>query len=134
VTVAIITGTARPTATHIPLNPEAGHTRYDISYANATDLHSVDRSRLRRYRGRLHPAELLELESAIRTYLGLQHRRTRVPGLERGPVDDGILARPTAPVQVCACWTDRSVGGQEGRRTSASDATVTAWLTSSMQT
>lgn len=111
-TVAIITGTARPTATHIPLNPEAGHTRYDISYANATDLHSVDRSRLRRYRGRLHPAELPELESAIRTYLGLQHRRTRVPGLERGPVDDGILARPHG-----TCAGLRLLDRQVGRRT-----------------
>ncbi len=71
VTVAIITGTAGPAPTHIPLDPEAGPTGHDISYANATDLHSVDRSRLRRRRGRLHPAELQRLESAIRTYLGL---------------------------------------------------------------
>ncbi|MGH8893488.1 MAG: type II toxin-antitoxin system PemK/MazF family toxin [Actinomycetes bacterium] len=71
VTVAIITGTAGPAPTHIPLDPGVGLTRYAISYANATDLHSVDRSRLRRRRGRLHPAELQKLESAIRTYLGL---------------------------------------------------------------
>jgi mRNA interferase MazF len=71
VTVAVITGTAGPAPTHIPLDSEAGLTRYDVSYANATDLHSVDRSRLRRRRGRLHPAELQRLESAIRTYLGL---------------------------------------------------------------
>lgn len=70
-TVAVITGTAGPDATHIPLDPEAGLTRYDVSYANATDLHTVDQSRLRRRRGRLHPAELQRLESAIRTYLGL---------------------------------------------------------------
>lgn len=44
---------------------------YDVSYANATDLHSIDRSRLRTRRGRLHPAQLQRLESAIRTYLGL---------------------------------------------------------------
>lgn len=71
VTVAIITGTPGPEPTHILLDSEAGLTRYDISYANATDLHSVDRSRLRRRRGRLHPAELQRLEAAIRTYLGL---------------------------------------------------------------
>lgn len=71
VTVAIITGTAGPAPTHIPLDPESGLTRYDISYANATDLHSVDQSRLRRRRGRLHPVELQRLEAAIRTYLGL---------------------------------------------------------------
>lgn len=71
VTVAVITGTAGPAATHIALDPGAGLTRYDASYANATDLHSVDRSRLRRRRGRLHPAELQRLESAVGTYLGL---------------------------------------------------------------
>jgi mRNA interferase MazF len=71
VTVAVITGTAGPVPTHIPLDADAGLTRYEISYANATDLHSVDQSRLRRRRGRLHPAELQRLESAIRTYLGL---------------------------------------------------------------
>ncbi len=71
VTVAVITGTAGPVPTHIPLDADAGLTRYEISYANATDLHSVDQSRLRRRRGRLHPAELQRLDSAIRTYLGL---------------------------------------------------------------
>jgi mRNA-degrading endonuclease toxin of MazEF toxin-antitoxin module len=49
--------------------------RYDVSYANATDLHTVARSRLRTRRGRLHPAEVRSLELAIRTYLGLCDRR-----------------------------------------------------------
>jgi mRNA interferase MazF len=71
VTLAVITGTAGPEPTHIPLGAEAGLTRHDVSYANATDLHTVDQSRLRRRRGRLHPAELQRLEAAIRTYLGL---------------------------------------------------------------
>ncbi len=71
VTVVVITGTAGPAPTHIPLDGEAGVTRYDVSHANATDLHTIDRSRLRRRRGRLHPAEMQHLESAIRTYLGL---------------------------------------------------------------
>ena len=35
-----------------------------ISYVNATDLHSVDKSRLRHRRGRLHPHELARLEEA----------------------------------------------------------------------
>lgn len=71
VTVAVVTGTAGPVPTHVPLDSDAGLTRYDVSYANATDLHSVDQARLRRRRGRLHPAEMGRLESAIRTYLGL---------------------------------------------------------------
>ena len=44
---------------------------HDVSFVNATDLHSIDKSRLRRQRGRLHPRELMSLEEAIRTYLGL---------------------------------------------------------------
>ena len=71
VTVAVVTGTPGPEPTHIPLGAEAGLTRYDVSYANATDLHSVDKGRLRKRRGRLHPAEMQRLEEAVRTYLGL---------------------------------------------------------------
>jgi mRNA interferase MazF len=71
VTIAVITGTAGPPPTHIPLAADAGLTRYDVSYANATDLHTVDQGRLKKRRGRLHSAELQRLESAIRTYLGL---------------------------------------------------------------
>jgi mRNA-degrading endonuclease toxin of MazEF toxin-antitoxin module len=71
VTIAVITGTAAPEPTHIPLGAAAGLTRCDVSYVNATDLHTVDQSRLKRQRGRLHPAELQRLEAAIRTYLGL---------------------------------------------------------------
>lgn len=71
VTVAVITGTEGPPQTHIPLDRDAGLTGYDVSYVNVTDLHSVDKSRLRRRRGRLHPRELMRLEEAVRTYLGL---------------------------------------------------------------
>ena len=71
VTVVVITGTTGPTPTHVELGSEAGLTRYDVSYANATDVHSVHRNRLRRRRGRLHPAEMQRLEGAVRTYLGL---------------------------------------------------------------
>jgi len=71
VTVSVITATEGPTVTHIPLGADAGLTRYPVNYANATDLHTTDKARLRRRRGRLHPAELVRLEDAVRTYLGL---------------------------------------------------------------
>ena len=71
VTVAVITGTEGPAQPHIPLDRESDLTCYDVSFVNATDLHSIDKSRLRRQRGRLHPRELMSLEEAIRTYLGL---------------------------------------------------------------
>jgi len=71
VTVAIVAGTEGPAQTHIPVDSESGLTGYDVSYVSATDLHSVDKSRLRHRRGRLHPRELARLEEAIRLYLGL---------------------------------------------------------------
>jgi mRNA interferase MazF len=71
VTVAVVTGTEGPPQTHISLDRDAGLTGYDVSYVNATDLHSIDKSRLRRRRGRLHPRELMRLEEAVRLYLGL---------------------------------------------------------------
>ena len=71
VTVAVVTGTEGPSQTHIPVGPGSGLTGYDVSYVNVTDLHSIDKSRLRRRRGRLHPRELTRLEEAVRTYLGL---------------------------------------------------------------
>jgi mRNA interferase MazF len=71
VTVAVVTGTEGPAHTHIPLDRESGLTSHNVSFVNATDLHSIDKSRLRRRRGRLHPRELMSLEEAVRTYLGL---------------------------------------------------------------
>lgn len=71
VTVAVVTGTAGPPSTHIPLDAHAGLTRYPESFVNATDLHTVSQTRLRQRRGRLHPAELMRLEDAVRLYLGL---------------------------------------------------------------
>jgi mRNA interferase MazF len=71
VTVAIVTGTEGPAQTHVPVDSESGLTGYDVSYVNATDLHSVDKSRLRHRRGRLHARELARLEEAIRVYLWL---------------------------------------------------------------
>jgi mRNA interferase MazF len=71
VTVVVVTGTEGPSTTHVVLGSEAGSTRYDVSYANAADVHTVDKTRLRRRRGRLDAAELRSLETAVRTYLGL---------------------------------------------------------------
>jgi len=71
VTVAVVTGTEGPAQTHIPLDRESGLTGYDVSFANATDLHSIDKSRLRHRRGRLHARELMILEEAVHIYLGL---------------------------------------------------------------
>jgi mRNA interferase MazF len=70
-TVAVITGTEGPPSTHVRIDRDAGLTGYDESYANATDLHTVDKARLHRRRGLLHPRELAGLEDAVRLYLGL---------------------------------------------------------------
>jgi len=71
VTVAVITGTEGPVVTHIAVGREAGLTKDDVSYVNATDIHTVGQARLARRRGVLHPAELARLEDAVRTTLGL---------------------------------------------------------------
>ena len=71
VTVAVITGSEGPPATHIPLNRDVGLTGHDISYVNATDLHSIAKPRLTRQRGRLDLAELESVEDAVRAYLDL---------------------------------------------------------------
>lgn len=72
VTVALITGTAGPTATHVPTGADAGLTKYDESYVNCTDLHTVAKPRLRRKLGLLAPSELLRVEDSVRLILGLQ--------------------------------------------------------------
>ena len=70
-TVVLITGTEGPAATHVRLDRDAGLTGRDISYVNVTDLHSVPKSKLRKKRGLLHPAEMQLVEDAVRAYLGL---------------------------------------------------------------
>lgn len=70
-TVALITGTEGPHSTHVRLDSDAGLTGYDVSFVNATDLHTLPKGKLRKQRGRLHPAELAQVEDAIRGYLGL---------------------------------------------------------------
>lgn len=71
VTVALITGTEGPRQTHVPLDAEAGVDGYDLSFVNATDLHTVPLSRFRRRRGLLAPSELARLEDALRLVLDL---------------------------------------------------------------
>jgi mRNA interferase MazF len=72
VTVAVITGTGGPATTHVPLNPDAGLTKYPESFVNCTDLHTIAKPRLRRRLGLLSPHELRRAEEAIRLTLGLQ--------------------------------------------------------------
>lgn len=57
--------------THLPLNADAGLTRYDESYADVTSLQLVDELDLLRQRGRLASSELRRVEAAVRVYLGL---------------------------------------------------------------
>jgi mRNA interferase MazF len=71
VTVALVTGTPGPDVTHVRIGPEAGVTKYEESYVNCADLHSLDKPRLRRRLGRLAPVELRSVESAVRVILGL---------------------------------------------------------------
>jgi mRNA interferase MazF len=73
VTVALVTGTAGPSVTHLPIGPESGLTKYDESYVNCADLHTVAKPRLRRRLGLLAPVELRRVEEAVRLILGLQH-------------------------------------------------------------
>ncbi len=70
-TAVLITGTAGPRSTHIPLDADAGLTRYAESYAVATELHNVPLQALRRRRGRLPRHELRALEDAVRVAHGL---------------------------------------------------------------
>ncbi|MEU8468760.1 type II toxin-antitoxin system PemK/MazF family toxin [Streptomyces sp. NPDC029006] len=70
-TVAVITGTPGPTSTHVPVGADCRVTRYDDSYVNCTDLHTVDRPRLRRRLGLLAPSEMRRVEECVRVILGL---------------------------------------------------------------
>nr|WP_274535356.1 type II toxin-antitoxin system PemK/MazF family toxin [Streptomyces sp. CB00455] len=73
VTVALITGASGPEVTHTPIGPDAGLTKYDESYVNCADLHTVAISRLRRKLGLLAPGELRRVEDSVRLILGLRH-------------------------------------------------------------
>jgi mRNA interferase MazF len=72
ITVAVVTGTDGPSATHVPIGSDAGLRKYDQSFVNCSDLHTVAKPRLRRRLGLLAPAELTRVEDAIRLILGLR--------------------------------------------------------------
>ena len=76
VTVAVVTGTRGPSTTHVELGPSAGLTKYPVSYANVTDLHTVPIARCRTFRGRLAPREMELLEDSLALVLGLPARGT----------------------------------------------------------
>lgn len=71
VTVVVVTGTAGPAATHIPLDADAGVDLYAVSFANATDVHTVPLSRFVKRRGLLSAAELQRVGVAVRLVLDL---------------------------------------------------------------
>jgi mRNA interferase MazF len=66
-----VTGTLGPAATHVPLIPESGLTRYAESYADITMLQPVDRTCLLARRGMVALSELRRVEEQLRTYLVL---------------------------------------------------------------
>jgi mRNA interferase MazF len=63
---------AGPAVTHVPVGAESGLTKYDESFVNCTDLHTVAKQRLRGRLGLLGPAELRRVEDTVRLTLGLQ--------------------------------------------------------------
>jgi mRNA interferase MazF len=71
VAVAMITGTAGPRSTRIPVGADAGLTRYDESYVDVMSVHTVPLDRFQRRRGRMSATELLAVETALRLVLGL---------------------------------------------------------------
>ena len=71
ITVAVVTGTEGPPATHVPLDADAGVDRYAVPYANATDLHTVPMSRFRLRKGLLNAAEIERLGEAVKLVLDL---------------------------------------------------------------
>src|SRR5260370_31155831 len=64
VTAALVTGTAGPQYTHIPLGADAGLTEYAESHANATDLHTIPNPSVHPRRGRLAVADSAGLQQA----------------------------------------------------------------------
>lgn len=71
VTIALVTGSSGPPSTHVQIGPDAGVTKYDESFINCTDLHSVDKAKCYRQLGRLAISELKHVERNLRLILGL---------------------------------------------------------------
>ena len=71
VAVIPVTGTRGPDQTHVPLDRDAGLTRYAESFADVTGLQPVARTRLLERRGLLATTELDRLARQLTIYLGL---------------------------------------------------------------
>lgn len=71
VTIALITGTSGPGATHVPVGEESGLKKYTESYVNCTDLHTVRKFQLRRLLGYLSQTELDSVATRVRLILEL---------------------------------------------------------------
>jgi mRNA-degrading endonuclease toxin of MazEF toxin-antitoxin module len=73
VTGVMVTHSEGPAESHIPLTAEDGLrlTGYTVSYANTTDIRTVNLPAIRSRHGRLRYAKLREIENAVRDYLGL---------------------------------------------------------------
>ena len=72
IAAVIVTGSEGPTTTtHIALDADAGVTKYSMSWSNAAEVQAVPKSRFRRRRGLLAPAEFQQLEEALRAVLAL---------------------------------------------------------------
>lgn len=71
-TVAEITGKRGPESTHIAIGSESGLRANPLSWINVTGIHTVPKGKLRRHRGRLAPAELARVNSAVRPYLDVE--------------------------------------------------------------
>ena len=69
----MLTHSEGPADSHIPLAAEDGLrlTGYTFSYANATDIRTVNLPAIRSRHGRLRYAKLRDVENAVRDYLGL---------------------------------------------------------------
>lgn len=71
ITVVIVTGTRGPAHTHVPIGAEAGLKKYDESYVNCTEVHTVRKHQVRRRLGALAPIELRRVEHTLRSVLEL---------------------------------------------------------------
>jgi mRNA interferase MazF len=66
-----ITGTPGPGSTHIPLDRDAGLTKYPESYADVTGIRAAAKANFRVRQGRVSLEELGHVERQLSIYLGL---------------------------------------------------------------
>jgi mRNA interferase MazF len=72
VAIIPITGTLGPGSTHIPLERDAGLTKYDESYVDITGIRVAAKAHFRSQRGRVSLPELAHVEQQLSIYLGLK--------------------------------------------------------------